>query len=223
MQELTATDFIRLDRPPPLGHDEIHLCAIALPGTARPHEVAAAAREALDRLLRDYTGATEAPPVLRGAHGKPHAPAAGGLEFNLSHAGPHVLFAFARGQALGVDIERDRPRLSVLGLARRFFDTDEANALEALPEAVRREGFLRLWTRKEAVLKALGQGLNFGLHRLAFSLEPDGTAGPLHRIAEEAGRVDEWRLQPVRPAAGLVGALAWRGPSRRVRAFSLAT
>lgn len=222
MQELTADAFVRLDQPPPLGEDDIHLCRLALAETATPRDVATAARAMLDRLLRHYTGSAVAPEILRGPHGKPHAPSAGGIEFNLSHSGPYVLLAFARGQALGVDVERRRRRLSLLALARRFFAAEEAEALAALPEPDRPACFLQLWTRKEAVLKALGEGLNFGLHRLTFAIDATGSAGALQRIAQEAGPVADWQVRALAPAAGLVGALAWRGAERGVCAFELA-
>ncbi|MBO9661625.1 4'-phosphopantetheinyl transferase superfamily protein [Dokdonella sp.] len=221
MSELTATAFAPRDRPPPLRPDEIHVCSIALDATATPRAVTEAARVVLDRLLRFYAG-TDAPiEIARGRHGKPYAPAFAGLDFNLSHAGHHVLLAFARGQALGVDLERDERRLSLIEIARRFFAADEADALERLPDAARLPCFLRLWTRKEAVLKALGQGLNFGLDRLAFAIDGDGEVGALHRIAEEAGAPADWRLCALAPAPGLVGALAWRGPERPLQTFTL--
>jgi 4'-phosphopantetheinyl transferase len=222
MQTLTADAFVRRDRPPPLGTDEIHLCWMEFaPGTT-PRAVAAAARAALDRLLRDYAGTDRTLEIARGAHGKPYAPADAGLDFNLSHAGHHVLLAFARGQELGVDLERDERRLSLLEIARRFFAADEADALERLPADARLPCFLQLWTRKEAVLKALGQGLNFGLDRLAFAVGADGEVGALQRIAAEAGPAAQWRLCGLRPAPGLVGALAWRGAARSLQSFTLA-
>lgn len=221
MQNLPTDAFVRCDQPPPLSPDEIHLCSIALDAQAPPRAVTAAAREVLGRLLHAYAGADRVPEVERGTYGKPYVPACPGLEFNLSHAGHHVLLAFARGQALGVDLEREARRLSLLEIAHRFFAADEAEALRRLPEEARLRTFLRLWTCKEAVLKALGQGLNFGLDRLAFAIDARGEVGSLLRIASEAGAAADWCVHALAPAPGLLGALAWRGPPRSVRAFTL--
>lgn len=222
MQTLTADAFVHRDRPPPLLPDEIHLCSMAFAPGASPRAVTDAARTVLDRLLSGYAGTDHVLEIARGAYGKPYAPASLGLDFNLSHAGHHVLLAFARGQELGVDLERDERRLSLLEIARRFFAPDEAEALERLPADARLPCFLQLWTRKEAVLKALGQGLNFGLDRLTFAVGTDGEVGALRRIAAEAGPAAEWRLCAVQPAPGLIGALAWRGPARSLQTFTLA-
>lgn len=221
MQTVDADAFVQLDQPPPLQPDEIHLCLITLAADATPRAVADAARSALDRLLRAYSGVDSSFEIARGQYGKPYAPACSDLEFNLSHAGRHVLLAFAHGQALGVDLERDERRLSLIEIARRFFAADEADALEGLPITARLPCFLQLWTRKEAVLKALGQGLNFGLDRLAFVIDEHGGVGELRCIAAEAGAVAEWRLRMLMPAPGLVGALAWRGPMRSLQTFTL--
>lgn len=221
MQNLTADAFVRRDGPPSLGPEEIHLCSIELaPGTP-PRAVADTARDTLRRLLSVYAGTDRVLEIRRGPYGKPHAPADAGLDFNLSHAGHHVLLAFARGQELGVDLERDERRLSLIEIARRFFAADEADALQRLPAESRLPCFLQLWTRKEAVLKALGQGLNFGLDRLTFAVDAAGKVGALRRIAAEAGPAADWRLCGLQPAPGLVGALAWRGKPRSLQAFTL--
>lgn len=217
-----ADPFESVRVPPPLGADQIHVYLHTLATDCSGRAMTAAARTELDRLLRAYTGREQAPALLRGTHGKPHAPDADGIEFNLSHCGPYLLLAFAREQALGVDIERLRARASVLALARRFFDTEEAAALERLPGPVRDASFLHLWTRKEAVLKALGDGLQFGLHRLAFAVDADGAVGGLRHIAGDGGAADGWHLRTFTPAAGVIGALAWQGPERHVRLLRLA-
>ncbi len=217
MPPLQADPFETVHAPPPLGADQIHVYLHTLATDCNGRAMTAAARTELDRLLCAYTGRAQAPALRRGAHGKPYAPDADGIEFNLSHCGPCLLLAFAREQALGVDIERLRARTSVLALARRFFDAEEAAALERLPESVRDASFLHLWTRKEAVLKALGDGLQFGLHRLAFAVDPDGTVGGLRHITGDSGAADGWRLRTFAPAEGVIGALAWLGPERRVR------
>ena len=208
------------ETPPPLGDDDIHLWffSSAVPTPARA--VAQAARAMLERLLCAYAGSAQAPRIERGAHGKPYAPERPELEFNLSHTGAHVLIGFARAQALGVDLEcRDR-RLSLDDIAQRFFAPAEARALQRLDGTAKRAAFLRLWTHKEAVLKALGAGLSFGLDRVEFALGADARVSGLHRLAAEAGAIADWRLHALEPLPGVSGALAWRGPPRVVRAFA---
>ncbi|MBN8728541.1 MAG: 4'-phosphopantetheinyl transferase superfamily protein [Xanthomonadales bacterium] len=208
--------------PPALQCDEIHLCHLVLPAGMAPRDVGAAAHALLGRLIGHYAGGVSPPRLARGPHGKPHAPDFPGFEFNLSHAGCHVSFAFARDQPLGVDIEWRERRIQVQELARRFFTAAEADALDGLAPDLRRAAFLRLWTHKEAVLKAFGVGLSFGLDRLEFSLDARGAVAALRAIDAACGPVHEWRLHAFRPAPGVEGALAWRGPPRRVRMFALA-
>jgi len=210
------------DDVPALADGEIHVWSLCIEHAADARAVGIGARAELDRLLSAYAGLAAPPLIERGEHGKPFAPALGDLEFNLSHAGTDVLLAFARGQSLGVDLERVDRRLATGPLARRFFAADEAAALARVPAHLQQMSFMELWTRKEAVLKALGQGLAFGLHRLAFEVGDDGEIGGLRTIAEAAGPADEWHLRRLSPGEGLAGALAWRGADRALRLFASA-
>ena len=205
---------------PALDAGELHVWFCAHAGVDA-RATSAAARAALQRLLCAYAQVSAPPAIERGAHGKPFAPALPDIEFNLSHAGSHVLLAFARGQALGIDLERVDRRLSLDGIARRFFTAAETLALQRLPEHARLRAFLRLWTHKEAVLKALGVGIGHGLERVEFELDADGEIASLLRIAPECGFPAQWQLQRLDPAPDLFGALAWCGPARRVRSFTM--
>lgn len=222
MDLLHSTAFERRATVSPLAADEIHVWFVAVDAGVSPRAIGEAARAALERLLCAYANCAQPPAIERGVHGKPFAPELPGLDFNLSHAGPHVLLAFARAQAIGIDLERCDRRLSLDGIAHRFFAASEAQALTRLPPVAQRETFLRLWTHKEAVLKALGTGINFGLDRVEFMLDRDNGVSALLNIAAEAGSVSEWNLHRIDPAPGLMGALAWRGATRSVRAFTLA-
>ncbi|MBS0432660.1 MAG: 4'-phosphopantetheinyl transferase superfamily protein [Proteobacteria bacterium] len=163
------------------------------------------------------------PSTLRletGPHGKPFLPAACPLRFNWSHSGEFALLALAGDVEPGVDIELPREGVRALDLARRFFTPEESDALEQLPGHERESSFLQLWTAKEAVLKALGHGLAFGLERIGFALR-QGTWHPV-RFAAEAGAAADWQVLPLRIAGNYAGALAWRGPTRPVRAWAWA-
>lgn len=215
------SDFEPRASAPLLGLDEIHVWSLDLDAALSPGQIGVAAQAALAHLLCTYANCAQAPRIERGAHGKPFAPALPDLHFNLSHAGPHVLIAFACAQALGVDLERSGRRVSCDGIAQRFFSSGEAAAICALPPAIKVPAFLHLWTHKEAVLKAFGQGLAFGLHRVQFALDAEGRAAGMIYIAPEAGDVAQWCVLALEPGPGLIGALAWRGTPRSVRTFSL--
>src|SRR5579862_3924329 len=164
---------MRASPQPALGDDEIHVWLSAAPHIANHREAAQAAHARLHVLLAHYTAPGRKPDIVRTERGKPHAPQSG-LDFNLSHARDHALIAFAREQPIGVDLESTTRRIEIDDLARRFFSHGEADALSALPATLRHAAFLRVWTCKEAVLKAIGEGLSFGLDRVAFALDPLG-------------------------------------------------
>ena len=178
-------------------------------------------RAPLLTLLASYLGvASDTVELVAGPHGRPQlAPAqAGGLDFNWSHSGGCALVALGRGVAPGIDVERRRPRPRALELARRYFDPAETAWLAAQPVGQRDDAFLALWTAKEAVLKALGRGLAFGLHRLEIDLAA-GTPR-LQRLADED--TTAWQLHALDTGPGHRAALAWRGPARAIRQWVLA-
>lgn len=132
-----------------------------------------AARGALRQILGHYLGME--PREIRfvySPYGKPAlAPAMNSddLRFNLSHAGGMALFAFSKGRDIGIDIERIRDDVAVGQIATAFFSAEENNSLASAPEYLRRELFFRYWTRKEAFLKAIGEGLSFPPERVDVS------------------------------------------------------
>ncbi|UHQ23222.1 4'-phosphopantetheinyl transferase superfamily protein [Lysobacter sp. 5GHs7-4] len=125
---------------------------------------------------------------------------------NWSHSGDSLLIALTAHGRVGVDLERLRPRPRALAVSERYFTAPETAWLDA--QADRDRAFLRLWCLKEAVLKAHGHGLSFGLHRLRFE-ERDALL-VLVDSDPALGAPHEWRLQELAPAPGYVGALAWR-------------
>ncbi len=212
--------FVASVDAPALGSNEVHLWhAVLAAGDARTARIQA--REVLHEVLRRYLGPRELDFELA-AHGKPGLKGNPELQFNLSHCGMHVVIALARSQPLGVDIESLSRRVDALELARRFFHADEAAALSALPGSAQADAFLSLWTHKEAVLKALGHGLAFGLDRLRFALDGTGRVQQLRALADDAEAAVHWQLHAFMPAPALTGCLAWRGPPRRVRRLRVA-
>jgi 4'-phosphopantetheinyl transferase len=149
-----------------------------------------------------------------GPHGKPRlALNEGKLHFNLSHSGELALIAVSASAEVGVDIEHIRPIHNVSRLAERFFTTGEASALAALPEADRRAAFYRMWTRKEASLKATGQGIANGLQRFEVSCDPDGGLLARDGSPEKAA---QWTLHTWNPAEDYVATIAAPRPAVRL-------
>lgn len=213
-------DFATVPEDLELPEDEVHVWLWDVAGKIAPRDVSKRANEQLRHLLARYAGIVP-PALLRGEHGKPYLPDVGFPQFNLSHGGHCMLFAFSKRQAIGVDVDTLSRRHVAMDLARRFFAEQEASALEKLDDSLREAAFMRLWTSKEAVLKALGMGLSFGLHRLRFDLDGQGRAGALQAIDVEAGATADWQLHRFEPTPGHVAALAWNGPAMRLRGFRL--
>lgn len=159
------------------------------------------------------------------SHGKPFLAESShwaDLSFNLSHAQGVALYAITRGRRVGVDVEELRPDLASREIAERFFAPGEVTILQSLPAALQVEAFFRCWTRKEAFIKAIGEGLSFPLDQFEVTLAPDASAAILH-IHHDAMQARNWQLHHLTPGAGFVGALAmetntamelrcWQGP-----------
>ena len=180
----------------------------------------AVCRGLLRALLAPLTG--QAPAELRfryGAQGKPalDAPGDGGLlRFNVSHSDGVAIYAVTRGREVGVDLEHVRPVRDVEQIAERFFSTPECEALRAVPPPAKLCAFFTCWTRKEAYVKARGEGLGYPLDRFAVTVTPGGPA-----VLSPAGGADEretapWSLTGLRQPEGYVAALAVEGHDWRL-------
>jgi len=132
------------------------------------------------------------------------------VEFNVSHSGARSLLAFARGRALGVDVEQIRGDFDHEAIAQRFFSEREQNDLAALAPAERYDGFFRCWTRKEAYIKARGTGLSLPLHEFDVSLKPGDENALLATRLDEVDAT-EWSLREVPAGHGYVAALCVQG------------
>lgn len=147
------------------------------------------------------------------AHGKPALAEAQGddaLGFNLAHAGDLMLCALVRGPAhrVGVDVECIGAIPEADQIAASFFSDQERERLATLAADQKEEMFLSIWTRKEAWVKAIGQGLTLPLRQL------DVWAGDmidLTGVAKDHASATRWTVQSFAPAAGYVGAVAVDG------------
>lgn len=177
----------------------------------RPHPPRAPAEPLARQWLAAQLGmAPDDLPLGRDPRGRPRlGDPLSGWDCNWSHSGDGLLIALGDGVQVGIDLERVRPRARSLDLAQRFFTAPELAWLHGAPSAaVRDHGFLRLWCAKEAVLKAHGHGISFGLHRLRFAESPDGLR--LVECDPELGAPDQWSLSELQPEPDYLGALAWR-------------
>jgi 4'-phosphopantetheinyl transferase len=169
-------------------------------------------RAQLRCLLSRYL--TVAPAELHFEYGAYDKPALTGckLRFNLAHSGPVVLYALTCAGEVGVDVELEGTNLAGERLAERFFSATEVASLRSLPRSERPRAFLRCWTRKEAFVKARGDGLQLALDSFDVSLAP-GQPVAVMRTGWSKSEPTEWRLSDLSDEdAGYVAALAIRTP-----------
>ena len=151
-----------------------------------------------------------------GPQGKPTL--AGGPSFNVSHCEGTLIIGITDHGRLGIDVELLRPVEDVDLLARRNFSADEIAAVLAAPETERQRAFLTIWTRKEALIKALGGGLSIPLKSFSVSLA-EGPGNALQRLELEGESLAEWCICPVTGSPGMpdaVAALALDAPSCKI-------
>jgi 4'-phosphopantetheinyl transferase len=172
-----------------------------------------AARAALRRLLGEVLRAPADALVFEtGAHGKPALAGRwrGALEFNVTHAHELALYAVRTDGPVGVDVEWRRAVPDCLDIARSHFAPGERAALEAVSAADRELAFFRCWTRKEAFIKATGEGLSHPLDRFEVTLAP-GDPPRFLSIDGDANAAAGWSLFSLEPAPGYLAAVAAPG------------
>jgi 4'-phosphopantetheinyl transferase len=142
-------------------------------------------------------------------HGKPDlAGSSLPITFNTSHSHELVTYVIGYQQAVGIDIEKIAETTHDK-LAERFFNPQENLALQSLPSAERQMAFYTLWARKEALMKATGQGLSLSLKSFQVSVDNK------HEIVKIADK--DWHLYPLSPPAEYAGAFACEFPIKNVR------
>ena len=167
-------------------------------------------RGALRILLGRYTDAPPASLVFQyNGFGKPEL-AGSGVCFNLSHSHEIALLAVARGRPVGVDVERIREEVMIDRIADRFFAPAEAQAIAALPYGQQTRAFFNCWTRKEAWIKARGEGLSIPLNSFEVTLRP-GEPARLVATRPDEEEASRWILRDLECGPDYVGALAVAG------------
>jgi 4'-phosphopantetheinyl transferase len=228
--------------PPPLAGDEVHVWCIDLDelgtdlerfqgvlhaaelGRAATYRFAqhrrrfVVARGALRHMLGHYLGLAPANvPLQVTAYGKPYVASHGTqppLQFNLAHAQAIAVLAITWQRRVGIDVEPVRDLPDSLSIAEHFFAAPEVQALQAMPAEWQAQAFFDCWTRKEAFVKALGEGLSYPLHRFVVSLQPHEPAALLH-VDDDPQASRHWTMMALQPAAGYTAALVVEGAGWR--------
>ena len=133
-----------------------------------------------------------------------------GVAFNLAHSSQLALVAMTRGTRIGVDIEWRRPLDDLGAIAEQTFSLRERRTLLALPETERVPAFFRCWTRKEAFVKAVGEGLSYPLDTFSVSLRPEEEPR-LVEIRGDEMSARRWTIVDLEPAPGYAAAAAVDG------------
>src|SRR5438105_9748020 len=232
------TQWHTQERPDPLREDEVHLWIAPL--TMPPEKLSyfksilsadekervrrfrkisdgkryLIARGSLRCLLASYVaGAPDRLQFTYAVFGKPslsNESSKTALNFSVSHSEDQALFGFARARRIGVDLEYVHHYIDSLALAKRYFSPDEFWRLHRLPASRQNEAFYCAWTRKEAYLKACGEGLSFGLERVEVSLIPAEPA-MIRKIAGPSNASEHWTLKHLSAAPNNLGAAAVEG------------
>jgi 4'-phosphopantetheinyl transferase len=195
-----------------LSADELHRAArFHFPRDRRRFIVA---RGVLRDILGRYLGVHPSALGFRySAYGKPALADVAdeeALRFNVSHSHEMALFAVTCGREVGVDIEYLRREIACEEIAEHFFSVRERGSLRALPAEVKHQAFFNCWTRKEAYIKAHGEGLSLPLDQFDVSLAP-GEPAALLATRSDPREALRWSLRVLTPGPDYVAAVAVEG------------
>jgi len=140
------------------------------------------------------------------------------VKFNVSHSGELAVFAFTLDREIGVDVEHIRFVPDMAAIAKRFFCLEEEADLMSFAASERERAFFLCWTRKEAYVKALGNGLSEPLDNFRVTVNPDAPARLVH-VAHDSRAAKLWTLHDLALAPGYEGALAYRDSPRPLKLF----
>jgi 4'-phosphopantetheinyl transferase len=156
-----------------------------------------------------------------GEYGKPeltHNPLP--LKFNLAHCENLALYAFTRDREIGIDLERVTTKLEIEEIATRFFSRREVQVLRRLPDHMKPRAFFNCWTRKEAVIKAIGNGLSLPLDQFDVTLAPLTPAVLLRTRFDEA-EASRWSLHSIDPGEEYAATIAVEGTDWQLSCYRL--
>ncbi|MFL6236638.1 MAG: 4'-phosphopantetheinyl transferase family protein [Thermoanaerobaculia bacterium] len=176
-------------------------------------------RGALRTLLAAYReGRPEEIRFRYGPRGKPFLESPSDLQFNLSNSDEMALVGFVRGPEIGVDIEYLKPMPDCEQISERFFSESERRVLRGIPGRAKELAFFNCWTRKEAYLKAVGEGLAAPLDSFDVTLAP-GDPPRMLTLQGDPERAARWFFHHLVPAEMYVGAVAIEGGAWEVKGW----
>ena len=185
---------------------------------ARDRERYVVGRGILRSILARYLGQPAQELIFNyGSRGKPVLPGAP-LQFNLAHSGGVAVIALSRDRPVGIDIEQIRVVPNWEGVTNSFFSAMERKAIQSVPSIDRLFAFFTCWTRKEAYLKATGDGIGVPLDSFDVSVIPDS----LPRLLRVQGAPEEtsrWHFHTLPLASEYIGVAAHDGPIERVQHY----
>jgi 4'-phosphopantetheinyl transferase len=185
----------------------------------RDREHFIAARGTLRELLGRYLGqAPETIAFRSNEWGKPGLQGntqKGSLYFNISHSHGMAAYVFSLEGQVGIDIETIRQDLDIEEIAQRYFSQNEIREMQSLSAELRTEGFFLCWTRKEAYIKARGEGLRIPLHSFEVTLTPGKPA------ALRSHDTAEWNLHSLIPFPHFVAACVVPHSAKELRLLEI--
>lgn len=142
------------------------------------------------------------------------------LSFNVSHSADHALIGLTMGRAVGVDIEQIRPMPDFASIASEYFSGAESRAIMARPESDRLRAFFSCWTRKEAFMKATGEGMRVALDAFSVTLDGDECGISMPGAAATGGADDDsWIVRGLSLVPECAAAVAVQGAAGRISAW----
>ena len=154
------------------------------------------------------------------AEGKPFISPSKGIHFNLSHSGNRAVLGFSKEGPIGVDIELVKREVNIDLVARHSFSMVEQQKLFSLPSEQQREAFFTCWTRKEAFIKAKGEGMSIPLDEFEVSLVP-GEKPELRHAEWDPEEPSRWTFNDLPRIEGYIGAWACGGEIQHIHTYNL--
>ena len=170
-----------------------------------------AGRALARRMLHAQTGQSMVDDFARNPHGKPFCPLTT-AEFSISHSGDMVWVAVCRSTPVGIDVEKMHPLPDAAELTGQLHP-QERQALLALPETELETAFYRCWTRKEALLKAVGTGLSTPLQDFCVRIDQQNDSWVLRAPTSATG---QWTCRDLAVADGYQCSVAAQAPRLRI-------
>ena len=144
------------------------------------------------------------------------------IKFNVSHSNAIALFGITKYRQIGIDVEYTKPLPDMDKVAERFFGFQENLKYQQLPKKQKLTGFYHCWTRKEAFIKAIGEGLSYPLDQFEVSFLPNEKPSIMH-IKNNKVQGEAWSLKALEPSPGYIGAVTVEGKSLRFIKYEFQT